>query len=185
MYKYAMRIAAVCMMLAGCDQGIQNNAETTQEPAKTPSTQAAPAATVTAIATPPSEEHESTGVEAELIETHAPRNDIERARNAIVFIDSGFGTGSGFFIDQNCTVVTNKHVIELTFDGIKELEVQRIQTRDVLERGVFGREDRGHLQDALESIDKALNAYEGTGQAKEVKISRKMKALTPSFFWKF
>ena len=95
--------------------------------------------TATTQRTEPAQQRVATGVEAELNQTHAPRNDIERARNATVFIDSGFGTGSGFFIDHDCTIVTNKHVVELTFDGIKQLEVQRSQTRDILDRGVFGR----------------------------------------------
>ena len=93
MYKYATQIAAVCLMLAGCDQAGQNSANTTQEPARTSSI---PAATKTAIASSPKPERELTGVEAELTESHAPRNNIERARNATVFIDSGFGTGIRF-----------------------------------------------------------------------------------------
>jgi S1-C subfamily serine protease/TPR repeat protein len=178
MRNYTTQIAAVCMILVGCEQDIPT--EAVSEPEVSSPVKVAPPPAPTAIAR--LQEPGLTGVAAELMETHAPRNDIERARNSTVFIDSGFGTGSGFFIDTNCTIVTNKHVIELTFDGIKALEVQRSQTRDVLERGVFGREDRGRLQDALDNIDKALGSYHGAGQAKEIKVSlvngREMEART-------
>jgi len=40
------------------------------------------------------------------------RNPIEAARNATVFIRTGWGLGSGFIIDQQCHVITNRHVVE-------------------------------------------------------------------------
>src|SRR5258708_5242671 len=40
------------------------------------------------------------------------RNPIEAARNATVFIRTGWGLGSGFIIDQDCHVITNRHVVE-------------------------------------------------------------------------
>ncbi len=40
------------------------------------------------------------------------RNPIEAARNATVFIRTGWGLGSGFIIDENCHVITNRHVVE-------------------------------------------------------------------------
>jgi len=40
------------------------------------------------------------------------RNPIEAARSATVFIRTGWGLGSGFIIDQECHVVTNRHVVE-------------------------------------------------------------------------
>jgi serine protease Do len=39
-------------------------------------------------------------------------NPIEAARNATVFIRTGWGLGSGFIIDQECHVITNRHVVE-------------------------------------------------------------------------
>ena len=59
-------------------------------------------------------------VRVKLEKSHPPRNPIEAARNATVFIETDWGAqGSGFIIDKNCTVVTNKHVIE--FDGDEQL----------------------------------------------------------------
>jgi S1-C subfamily serine protease len=44
-------------------------------------------------------------------------NPIEAARSATVFIRTGWGLGSGFIIDADCNVVTNRHVVET--DGAK------------------------------------------------------------------
>lgn len=41
-----------------------------------------------------------------------PRNPIEAARNATVFIRTGWGLGSGFIIDEDCHVITNRHVVD-------------------------------------------------------------------------
>lgn len=46
-----------------------------------------------------------------LSESFPPRNAIEQARNATVLIVSGEGHGSGFFITEDCYILTNKHVI--------------------------------------------------------------------------
>lgn len=54
--------------------------------------------------------------------SYAARNPIEEARNATVFIKSFFGLGSGFFIDNRCRIITNRHVIELSEQDIAELQ---------------------------------------------------------------
>lgn len=40
------------------------------------------------------------------------RQPIQAARDATVFIRSGWGIGSGFIVDDACHVVTNRHVVE-------------------------------------------------------------------------
>jgi serine protease Do len=52
------------------------------------------------------------GLAAQLAASSPARNAIETARNATVFIKTGWGMGSGFIIDENCHVVTNRHVVE-------------------------------------------------------------------------
>jgi serine protease Do len=52
------------------------------------------------------------GLEAQLARTFPARNAIETARNATVFIKTGWGMGSGFIIDADCHVITNRHVVE-------------------------------------------------------------------------
>ena len=49
-----------------------------------------------------------------LHKSHYPRNDIERARNATVFIKTAWDSlGSGFIVNSDCWCVTNRHVVEL------------------------------------------------------------------------
>ena len=52
------------------------------------------------------------GLEAQLARSFPARNPIETARNATVFIKTGWGMGSGFIIDADCHVITNRHVVE-------------------------------------------------------------------------
>jgi serine protease Do len=46
------------------------------------------------------------------VDAPVARNPIEAARNATVFIRTGWGLGSGFIIDEDCHVITNRHVVE-------------------------------------------------------------------------
>ena len=53
--------------------------------------------------------------------SHKPRNDIERARNATVFIKTKWGSlGSGFLISDDCWCVTNGHVLKFDSEGTRE-----------------------------------------------------------------
>lgn len=110
-------------------------------------------------------------VEQEILTTHKPRNAIETARNSTVFIDSGFGTGSGFFFDQACTVVTNRHVVQLTYQTMKEMKYRHQQVTRYLEQGVATREQRHELQREKQHLDKAITAFKSNGLAKEITVS--------------
>jgi serine protease Do len=52
------------------------------------------------------------GLEAQLARSFPARNAIEGARNATVIIKTGWGSGSGFIIDAECHVITNRHVVD-------------------------------------------------------------------------
>lgn len=55
----------------------------------------------------------STGLAARLESSVPTKNPIERARNATVFIQTAWGTlGSGFMINRECDVITNRHVMD-------------------------------------------------------------------------
>jgi serine protease Do len=57
------------------------------------------------------------GLAAQLAKAYPPRNPIEGARNATLFIKTEWGSqGSGFLIDAECRGITNRHVVELNAD---------------------------------------------------------------------
>ena len=60
-------------------------------------------------------------IKARLDKSNSPKNIIETARNATVFIQTEWGSlGSGFIIDKGCRVITNRHVVE--YNGEKNLD---------------------------------------------------------------
>jgi serine protease Do len=74
---------------------------------------------------------------------------LEAARNATVLIETGLGLGSGFIIDGQCHVVTNRHVVEM--DGARTAnEVVRdpdaqaaiADARERLQRQIYAAEVR-------------------------------------------
>ena len=111
------------------------------------------------------------GISAELLLTHSPRNAIETARNSTVFIDSGFGTGSGFFLNDQCTVVTNRHVVQLSYKDIKTMKYRQQQVDTYLAQGVATRDQRHQLQKEKAHLDKAIRAFHPSGMAKTIVVS--------------
>ena len=51
-------------------------------------------------------------IQKKLSKSFPPKNAIEQARNATVSIKSKGGDGSGFFVTEDCYILTNKHVVE-------------------------------------------------------------------------
>jgi hypothetical protein len=73
-------------------------------------------------AAPSTSSSQLTGVEKKLNAALRPQNMLERASLATVFIDTGWGAGSGFFIDKTCYLITNRHVIQA-----EEKEMQKLK----------------------------------------------------------
>ena len=66
------------------------------------------------------------GLNARINAAYPPRNPIERARNATVFIRTSWGTlGSGFIMSQDCRVITNRHVVESS-TGLDEKQLSLV-----------------------------------------------------------
>lgn len=111
------------------------------------------------------------GISAELIKTHKPRNAIEKARNSTVFIDTGFGSGSGFFIDQQCTVVTNRHVVQLEFDNMRQIDRDIRDIEAQLKYGISETKERNYAIDALQRLKTSSRAYLSNGLPKKITLT--------------
>ncbi|MDB6100250.1 MAG: hypothetical protein JWO52_249 [Gammaproteobacteria bacterium] len=71
------------------------------------------------------------------------RNPIEAARNATVFIRTGWGLGSGFIVDQDCHVITNRHVVETDGARVASSVARDPEMQDRMETV------RGQLEEAI------------------------------------
>lgn len=91
------------------------------------------------------------GLAAKLQASHPPRNSIEFARNATVFIETEWQSlGSGFIIDSDCTVVTNKHVLK--FDSNSTL-------KDITRSPEFLKNYMGRRQELLNKLSHLRQQY--------------------------
>jgi S1-C subfamily serine protease len=64
-----------------------------------------------------------------------PKNKIEVARNATVYIETDWGTaGSGFFIDDSCHIVTNAHVVKVDADELNDASEIRDKLKTQIEK---------------------------------------------------
>ena len=127
----------------------------------------------------------ATGITAELAKTHKPRNPIEKARNSTVFIDTGFGQGSGFFIDDQCTVATNRHVVQLEFDQMREIDrsIREVEAR--LKHGISTSKERKQTINVLQQLKESSRAYLSNGLPKKIMLTlvndRKLEAKVAAF----
>ena len=70
---------------------------------------------------------------AQINGANAPRNAIEAARSATVFVRTAWGMGSGFIIDADCHAITNRHVVETDGTRVADRFVQDPDTKARLE----------------------------------------------------
>lgn len=71
---------------------------------------------------------------AQLEEKVPAGNEVEAARNATVFLQTPWGQGAGFFINDRCAIVTNRHVIKLSENQLGQAEVEIRQAKVNAER---------------------------------------------------
>jgi S1-C subfamily serine protease len=86
-------------------------------------------------------------------------NPIEAARRATVFIKTGWGLGSGFIIDADCDVVTNRHVVET--DGAKVAE-EFVRDPETDERLAATRQQLTETLEREQRLREALNGRPAT-----------------------
>jgi serine protease Do len=81
-----------------------------------------------------------------------PGNQTEKARNATIFLETVWGEGAGFFIDDKCTVITNRHVIQVpekevaAFEAMiaeARVEAEKMERRIQHARNVYQKVERG------------------------------------------
>lgn len=104
------------------------------------------------------------GVSARLAELPPPANNVERAVRATVYIKTSLGTGSGFFLNADCDVVTNRHVVGREEDDLAWL---REEIRD----------DEIALEEELRDIERreqalARSAADGSQEDREAEERR-------------
>ncbi|WP_431685999.1 trypsin-like peptidase domain-containing protein [Hahella sp. NBU794] len=63
---------------------------------------------------------EPKGQDKQAVDTHIIRS-IQEAREAAVSISVGASVGSGFFINKDCLIVTNRHVVEFDNPALQEV----------------------------------------------------------------
>ena len=76
----------------------------------------------------------SRGLRNELQQTYPPRNNIEKATLATVFIKTPWSAGSGFFVNDGCYIVTNRHVVEFNRVEIDAINQQLRQQEEFIEK---------------------------------------------------
>ena len=92
------------------------------------------------------------------------RNPIEKARNATVFIKSGIGIGSGFFIDRAGYILTNRHVVQMLEEEKKQLAAEQEQLGQLIKNL------KGNIQDVIKNYRSAGVAVDGNNLPMPLKI---------------
>ena len=70
-------------------------------------------------------------IEGDLMEKYRPKSDIEKASISTVTIKTSLGLGSGFFINENGYILTNKHVLRVDETQMKKADefIARVDNR--------------------------------------------------------
>ena len=161
--KRAVALAVVAVLVVW---GVTRQGGDTETPAA-----AEPAAPVAAAPAGP----QPGGVSARLAQTHAPKNAIEAARNATVFIRTPWDAfGSGFIVDRECTVVTNRHVMQ--FDAARARAVAR-QPEVVADEIGRQREELLEQLATLEAEHEAMAGRYGGNSGEAVTVEYKIRKL--------
>ena len=81
----------------------------------------------------------------------AAEKPLEAARNATVLIETGMGLGSGFIIDGQCHVITNRHVVDMNGKRMAAEVLRDPKARAAISRA------RGELEEQIQMAEERLH----------------------------
>ncbi len=137
-------LALTALVTAAVVFGLMREHGTTVPASSTSQKPAAVAVAPSTTAAPVEPTRAASGLEAQLAKSFPARNAVEAARNATVFIKTGWGMGSGFIVDEDCHVITNRHVVDT--DGAR-----------VANNVVTDPEMRGRIAIAQQQLEASIN----------------------------
>jgi serine protease Do len=127
---HRLKLAVACLCLAVMSLVLYSIFKPEKPPAPTsgpsPATQADPLQA--------SEDPDDGGLAGRLAKAVPARNPVEDARNATVFVKSAFGIGSGFFINRECYILTNRHVVQMLAEEKELLSIEREQLAAIIKK---------------------------------------------------
>ncbi len=115
-------LPAATLLLLGAFALFLGRGDDSPEPVASAAALAATPAATDVAAPEPAPSRALRGLAGRLEEKMPARNEIERARNATVFIKTPWGVGSGFFVDDDCRLLTNRHVVDPGQDRVQQMQ---------------------------------------------------------------
>ena len=110
-----------------------------------------PKKTETDKASDSTEENQITGIAKQLYDYKRPQTNIEKAQITTVFIQTPWGLGSGFFVNQECDIITNKHVVKFDEEELKNLQYQVEMLEEMIKR------DEKQIEEVEERVSQLTN----------------------------
>jgi serine protease Do len=166
-------LALTALVTAAVVFGLMREHATTT-PASATSQNPAAASTSSSTTTAPVEPAlAASGLEAQLARSFPARTALESARNATVFIKTGWGMGSGFIVDEDCHVITNRHVVDT--DGAR-VATNVVQDPEVRARIAIAQQQ---LEISISNAQRqrhALAAQPGTN-LEQLQLDSRIKAM--------
>ena len=103
---------------------------------------------------------------------------VTRARDATVSIETSWSTGSGFFVTDDCAVLTNRHVVEPDEGAVDALDAELGSAEEMLDRMAAAIEARreAFLGQCSDCSDEAYQAVVGGLEDQHAESSERVDA---------